>query len=170
MSAVKFDRKLGANFLASVPNTPGVYRVFDASGALVYVGKAKSLRRRLSQYRLATRRKVHRKMLAIVELAARIEIETCATDHDARVLEARLIQAHRPRANVDGAYWFLYPFVGLAREATETRFCFTTHADLADGFALHGAYRASEVTWSAFSALMTLLEYVGHRSRARGDS
>jgi excinuclease ABC subunit C len=170
MSTAAFDRKFGADFLVGVPNAPGIYRVFDASGALVYVGKAKSLRRRLSQYRRASRRKAHRKMRAIVALAARIEVETCATEHDARLMEARLIQTLRPRANVDGAYWFLYPFVGLARIESETRFCFTTHAEVAGGFELHGAYRASEVTWKAFSALMELLEYVGHRSRARGDS
>jgi hypothetical protein len=167
MSAAKFDRKLGVDFLSTVPLGPGIYRVFDASGALVYVGKATSLRRRLSQYRLATRRKAHRKMLAIIDSAARIEIETCASEHDARVLEARLIQQHRPRANVDGAFSFLYPFVGLARDAAETRFCYTTHADLADDFELHGAYRSSELTWTAFSALMTLLGFVGHRSRTR---
>ena len=166
MSVAKFDRRLGAGFLATVPLGPGVYRVFDEAGALVYVGKAKSLRRRLSQYRRATRRKAHRKMLAIVGLAARIEIETCASEHEARLLEARLIREHRPRANVDGAFFFLYPFVGLARAEGETRFCYTSHADLAEGYELHGAFRSREVTWSAFSGLMRLLDHLGHRSRA----
>lgn len=167
MSAAKFDRKLGADFLSTVPLAPGVYRVFDAAGVLVYVGKAKSLRRRLSQYRLATRKKAHRKMLSIIDAAARIEIETCASEHAARVLEARLIQQHKPRANVDGAFDFLYPFVGVAHAGGDTRFCYTNHAELADGFALHGAYRSRETTWAGFWALMTLLEYVGHRSRVK---
>ncbi len=167
MSVAKFDRKLGAGFLATVPLGPGVYRVFDASNTLVYVGKAKSLRRRLSQYRHATRRKAHKRMRAIVDSAARFEVEVCASEHDARILEARLIREHRPRANVDGAFSFLYPFIGVARDGTETRFCYTTHADLADGFELHGAFRSREVTWSAFSALMKMLEYVGHRNRSR---
>jgi excinuclease ABC subunit C len=46
-----FDRRLGDDFLATVPRSPGVYRVLDAGGVVVYVGKAVNLRRRLSRYR-----------------------------------------------------------------------------------------------------------------------
>ena len=70
-----FDKKFGDGFLSNVPSAPGIYRVFDAAGELIYVGKAKNLRRRLSQYRNAKRRKKHLKMREVVKEADRIEIE-----------------------------------------------------------------------------------------------
>ena len=56
-----FDQRFGVDFLAGVPTAPGVYRFLDAAGALLYVGKAGSLRRRLAQYRTAGRKKNERK-------------------------------------------------------------------------------------------------------------
>ena len=52
-----FDRKFGADFLAGVPLEPGTYRLYDAAGTLIYVGKAGNLRRRLAQYRTAGRQR-----------------------------------------------------------------------------------------------------------------
>jgi hypothetical protein len=43
-----FDEKFGADFLAGVPREPGIYRMYDAAGGLLYVGKARNLRRRLA--------------------------------------------------------------------------------------------------------------------------
>jgi len=52
-----FDRKFGVDFLAGVPREPGIYRMYDAADGLLYVGKARNLRRRLAQYRTARRTK-----------------------------------------------------------------------------------------------------------------
>jgi excinuclease ABC subunit C len=60
-----FDTKFGADFLAGVPTEPGVYRFYDVEGALLYVGKATSLRGRLGQYRTAGRKKKERKRRAL---------------------------------------------------------------------------------------------------------
>src|SRR4051812_47502370 len=111
-----FDRKFGTEFLAQVPTCPGVYQVHDDAGALIYVGKAKNLKRRLSQYRNAKRRKKHVKMRSIVQGAARIEWVRCQTEAEACLIETRLIQEHRPRWNVVGAYSFLYPMIGIRIE------------------------------------------------------
>ncbi len=102
-----FDRRLGGAFLASVPRSPGVYLVSDAAGVVIYVGKAVNLRRRLSQYRNATRRKKHRKMREIVKGAASIAFEACATELGAELREAALIRGLAPRWNVAGAFSFL---------------------------------------------------------------
>jgi len=97
MAVRSFDRKFGAEFLESLPGSPGVYLVYDQEGELIYVGKAVNLKRRLSQYRNTIRRKKHRRMRGIVKEAARIEIQ-CAENHlDACLTETMLIQKHRPR-------------------------------------------------------------------------
>ncbi len=159
-----FDRKFGPEFIAALPPSPGVYRVFDEAGALIYVGKAKNLRRRLSQYRNAKRIKAHRKMREIVSRAARIETENCATELDACLLEARLIQEHRPRWNVAGAFYFLYPLIGMRWEGGAVEFVYTTLPDSLSGYELHGAFRSREIAGEAFFSLMKLLRYVGHES------
>ena len=157
-----FDRKFGADFLASVPPEPGVYRLFDEAGTLLYVGKAGNLRRRLAQYRMAGRRKKERKRRALVKAAARISWEVCASALDAALTEIRLIQALRPPRNVTSAFSFLYPFVGIRAEGDETYFCFTTSPAAFSAFELHGAFRSREVTREAFFSLMRLLHFVGH--------
>src|SRR5438876_3484169 len=60
MAVRNFDRKFGPEFLESLPGSPGVYLVYDRQEELIYVGKAKNLKRRLSQYRNTLRRKKHR--------------------------------------------------------------------------------------------------------------
>jgi len=162
-----FDRKFGADFLAGVPHEPGIYRMYDAAGGLLYVGKARDLRRRLGQYRTARRTKKDRKRRALVRLADRIEWQACASELDASLTEIGLIQALRPRRNVAGAFSFLYPFVGIQVDGTDTRFCLTTSPEAFAAFELHGAFRSREVTYEAFFALMRLLRFVGHPTARR---
>jgi excinuclease ABC subunit C len=162
-----FDRKFGADFLAAVPLEPGIYRFYDAAGALLYVGKARSLRRRLAQYRATRRTKRDRKRRALVRLAARIEWEVCASELEALLTENRAIQTLRPSNNVAGAFPFLYPFIGVQVAGGETRFCLTTSPEAFAGFELYGAFRSRDVTREAFFALMRLLRFVGHPAPRR---
>src|SRR5690349_13492981 len=108
MSIKTFDFKLGKDFLASIPPAPGIYKIYDGDSEFIYVGKAKNLRRRLSQYKNAKRRNKHRKMRQLVREAARIEIEICNSELEAEILETQLIQTSRPKWNVAGAFYFLY--------------------------------------------------------------
>jgi len=166
MAVRDFDRKFGAEFLESLPGSPGVYLVYAANDELIYVGKAKNLKRRLSQYRNVLRRKKHRRMHGIVKDAVRIETQCADTDFAACLAEARLIQKHRPRWNIVGAYSFLYPLVGIRETNGNIEFCMTTTPDavLQDrpGFEFHGAFRSRRITGDAFFALMRLLKFVGH--------
>jgi len=157
-----FDRKFGPGFLADVPARPGVYRLHDAEGALLYVGKARDLRRRLAQYRTTRRVKRDRKRRALVRAAARIAWEVCGSEMEAALLEIQLIQTLRPPANVAGAFPFLYPFVGIRADGRDTHFCLTTSPAAFATFDLHGAFRSRRVTGEGFFALMRLLRYVGH--------
>ena len=162
-----FDRKFGADFLAGVPREPGVYRLYDAAGGLLYVGKARNLRRRLAQYRTARRTKKDRKRSALVRSAHRVEWQTCASELEASLTEIGLIQALRPTRNVAGAFPFLYPFIGVQVDGGDTRFCLTTSPEAFAAFDLHGAFRSREITREAFFALMRLLRFVGHPTARR---
>ena len=162
-----FDRKFGADFLARVPREPGIYRMYDAAGGLLYVGKARNLRRRLAQYRTTRRTKKDRKRRALVRSAERIEWQTCASELEASLTEIGLIQTLRPKRNVAGAFPFLYPFIGIQVDGDDTRFCLTTSSEAFAAYELHGAFRSREVTGEAFFALMRLLRFVGHPSARR---
>ena len=165
-----FDQRFGADFLAGVPTAPGVYRFLDAAGALLYVGKSGSLRRRLAQYRTAGRKKNERKRRALVKAAATITWEVCASDLAASLTEIRLIQTLRPRRNVASAFPFLYPYIGIRVDGRETFFCLTTGPEAFPSFDLHGAFRSRDATGEAFHALARLLRFIGHpipRARQR---
>src|SRR5215831_4441792 len=166
MAIRNFDRKFGAAFVESLPGTPGVYLVYDQQCELIYVGKAKNLKRRLSQYRNTVRRKKYRRMRAIVKEAAHIEIQSAETHLDACLTEAMLIQKHRPRWNIVGAYSFLYPLIGIRSANGNIEFCMTTSPEAIlkeyPGFEFHGAFRSRRITGDAFFALMRLLKFIGH--------
>lgn len=162
-----FDRKFGKALFESLPSAPGVYRWFAADGALIYVGKARNLRRRLGQYRNARRRRAHRKMRAIVADAARLEFEVCASDLEAQLRETELIQRHRPRWNVAGAFSFLYPLIGVRKDLSGLQLCLVSRPEDAPDFSLHGAYRSRAMTERTFEALTELLRRVAHRLPAR---
>jgi excinuclease ABC subunit C len=100
---------------SSIPDAPGSYQFLDADGQVLYVGKAKSLRHRLTNYwadpaALATR------TAQMVALADRVEWVVVGTEVDALILEHSLIQAHKPRFNVrlkdDKSYPWLAVTVG----------------------------------------------------------
>src|SRR5438093_931333 len=161
-----FDRKFGAQFLESLPGSAGVYLVYDQKAELIYVGKALNLKRRLSQYRNTLRRKKHLRMRGIVKEAARIEIQCAETHLDACLTETMLIQKHRPRWNIVGAYSFLYPLIGIRSANGNIEFCMTTTPEAVlkecPGFEFHGAFRSRRITGDGFFALMRLLRFAGH--------
>lgn len=170
MAVRDFDRKLGKEYLAGVPLKPGVYRFFGEAGELIYVGKAKSLRRRLAQYRNARRLKAHFKMRAILKEFARLEWSEHASELEACMVEQRLIQTMRPKWNVAGAFHFMYPMVGLRERDGNFEICLANRLEVLEGFEIHGAFRSRHWTGSAFFAWAKLLRYVGHgnaRSRKR---
>lgn len=121
-----FDRKFGAERLREVPREPGVYLFRDAAGEVLYAGKARDLRRRLAGYRNASRRKAHRKMRTLVRLAASLEVRPQEGETQALLLENELIRTLRPPYNVDGAFSFLYPALGVGRHEGRVLLAFTS--------------------------------------------
>ena len=86
------------SFVATLPLRPGVYRMYDADGELLYVGKAARLRDRVGSY--FSGRNASPKVAAMVRRVGRIEVTVVGSETDALLLECNLIKAHRPRYNV----------------------------------------------------------------------
>ena len=84
--------------VATLPYRPGVYRMYDAAGELIYVGKAARLRDRVGSY--FSSRAQSPKVAAMLRRVTRIEVTVVGSETDALLLECNLIKAHRPRYNV----------------------------------------------------------------------
>ena len=87
-----------ARHLQTLPSSPGVYRMIGADGAVLYVGKAKDLRKRVAAYTHPERQTIRiRRMIA---LTADMEFVTTATEAEALLLESNLIKRYAPRYNI----------------------------------------------------------------------
>jgi excinuclease ABC subunit C len=80
------------------PSAPGVYRMIDAAGEVLYVGKAKSIRKRITSYTRPTGHDT--RIERVIAQTAAVEFVTTATETEALLLEANLIKRLRPRFNV----------------------------------------------------------------------
>lgn len=97
-------------FLLHLTTEPGVYRMFDASGALLYVGKAANLKKRISSY--FTQRNTGPKTRSMVSQIHSIKVSVTRNETEALLLESGLIKSLRPKYNVllrdDKSYPFIY--------------------------------------------------------------
>src|SRR5690606_1183691 len=84
--------------LRGLTHRPGVYRMLDARGEVIYVGKARNLRRRVGSYFQG--RAQDAKTMALVRAVADVEVTVTRTETEALMLEYNLIKRHRPRFNV----------------------------------------------------------------------
>jgi excinuclease ABC subunit C len=98
------------SFLSTLTLRAGVYQMYDAEGVLLYVGKAKNLKQRVSSYFRA--RGLNDKTLALVGRISRIEIIVTASETEALILEQTLIKQHKPQYNIllkdDKSYPYIY--------------------------------------------------------------
>jgi excinuclease ABC subunit C len=95
---------------SSIPDLPGAYLYRDADGRVVYVGKARSLRKRVASY---FGKPQHPRTAAMLDWAVSIEWIVASTEVDALMLEYNLIQEHRPRFNIRYRDDKSYPYLAL---------------------------------------------------------
>ncbi|MEO8423570.1 MAG: excinuclease ABC subunit UvrC [Actinomycetota bacterium] len=95
---------------SSIPDAPGAYLFRDGDGRVVYVGKARSLRKRLASYWV---KPLHPRTQAMTEAAESVEWMLASGEVDALMLEYNLIQRHRPRFNIRYRDDKSYPFLAL---------------------------------------------------------
>ena len=101
-------------YLKTLPGSPGVYRMLDQDGAVIYVGKARSLKARVTNYARGTG---HTNRIArMIASTAAMEFLTVRTEAEALLLEANLIKRFRPRYNVLLRDDKSFPYILIARE------------------------------------------------------
>ena len=96
--------RLGRKFFRKVPARPGVYFMRDATGEVVYVGKAKNLRQRLRNYRVANPERVPRRHLRLMREVARIDFDLCHNESAALAREAKMLRRLKPKFNRAGVW------------------------------------------------------------------
>lgn len=104
-----FDHKA---FLRSLTSGPGVYRMLDPEGKILYVGKARNLKRRVASY--FRENPDSPKTRALMRNVDRVEVTVTHTETEALILENNLIKAHRPRYNVLMRDDKSYPYIHLS--------------------------------------------------------
>ncbi|MEY8248291.1 MAG: excinuclease ABC subunit UvrC [Bermanella sp.] len=104
---MSFDAK---PFLQTLANKPGVYRMYDSKGDLLYVGKAKSLKNRVASY--FNNRGLNAKTQALVLRIASVEVSITGSETEALLLEQNLIKKNKPPYNIllkdDKSYPYIY--------------------------------------------------------------
>ena len=96
--------RLGHDFFRQLTDRPGVYLMQNATGLVLYVGKAKNLRKRLGSYRVANPDRLGRRHLRLLSQVTRIELQECADESAALAKEAELLLALKPKFNRAGVW------------------------------------------------------------------
>jgi len=133
--------RLGTEFFRSLPEEPGVYLMRDRAGIVVYVGKAKNLRKRLASYRVANPERMRSRHLRLLHTVERIELQTCETETAALAKESALLRSLRPRFNRAGTWPGKPKWVGC--RCTEMRVEFSVSDEAMTGWHSYGPLGSS---------------------------
>ena len=123
--------------LKSLPHKPGVYKYFDAEDVIIYVGKAKNLKKRVSSY-FSKQHHENRKTAILVSKIQRIEFTVVDTEMDALLLENSLIKEFQPRYNISLKDDKTYPYIRVSAERYPK--VFPTRNPVRDGSEYFGPY------------------------------
>ncbi|MFZ1751873.1 MAG: excinuclease ABC subunit UvrC [Saprospiraceae bacterium] len=121
----------------TIPHEPGVYRFLDVDGTILYVGKAKSLKSRLTSY-FGAKKHLQYKTVLLTRNASNIEYTVVETEHDALLLENSLIKEFQPRYNVMLKDGKSYTYICVKNE--EFPRVFFTRRVIKDGSIYFGPY------------------------------
>ena len=140
--------------LKTLPNAPGVYQYFDANDTILYVGKAKNLKKRVSSY--FTKTHDSGKTRVLVKKISRIKHIVVETETDALLLENNLIKKHMPRYNVMLKDDKSYPWICIKKERFPR--VFSTRRVFKDGSEYFGPYTSMKTV----STLLDLIKGLYH--------
>lgn len=140
-------------FLEPIPHFPGVYRYFNKDGEMIYVGKAKNLRKRVASY--FTKTPESRKTRKLVESINRVEFTIVDTERDALLLENSFIKEFRPRYNINLKDDKSYPYVVIKNETFPR--VFLTRNKIEDGSEYFGPFTNVGKIRSLLDIIRTLI-------------
>ena len=130
------------SLLKTLPNSPGVYQYYDSDGKIIYVGKAKDLKKRVSSY-FTKDQSENGKTHILVKKIVDIKFIIVATELDALLLENNLIKKYQPRYNVLLKDDKTYPWICIKNERFPR--VFTTRNIIKDGSLYFGPYASVKV-------------------------
>ena len=154
--------RVSAELFSRIPRQSGVYFFYNRSGKLLYIGKAKNLRARLSSYRNAKPGAVPEKVIEMIERAHSIRWEVCASEKEALLREGELLHAVRPPFNTAGAWETQYLFIGTRIEKFRKSGISVLHFQLTsrefeEGYKLFGCFKHRPRTKEGYNALLRLI-------------
>ena len=135
------------SLIAVLPHQPGIYQYFDSTGKIIYIGKAKDLRKRVSSY--FTKQHEHRKTALLVRNIADIKHMVVESEQDALLLENNLIKKYQPRYNIRLKDDKSYPWICIKNEPFPR--VFKTRNLIRDGSKYFGPY-------TSFYTVQTLMD------------
>lgn len=139
------------SIFSSLPDKPGIYQYFDKHGTIIYIGKAKSLKKRVSSY--FHKNHEYGKILYLVKSIADIKFIVVETEYDALLLENNLIKKYQPRYNVALKDDKTFPWICIKKEPFPR--IFPTRRVIRDGSEYFGPYASVRM-------MHTLLDFI-HR-------
>lgn len=155
ISPTRLSREQLVAILPTLPTLPGCYQYFDEEGSLIYVGKAKNLRKRISSY--FQKELTDRKTKVLVSKIRGLKYIVVDTEAEALILEGNLIKTHQPRYNVllkDGK---TYPSIAITKEHFP-RIIFTRDIRK-DGTEYFGPYPSAIVAKNMVALLRDLYKF-----------
>ena len=135
------DKKTFITIQQSLPNEPGIYKYYGSNGKLIYIGKAKQIRKRVSSY--FTGKDQTFKTRELVKQIKKIDFTIAPSEHDALLLENALIKQFKPRFNIELKDDKTYPFIVIKKEPYPR--VFLTRRRINDGSIYFGPYTSIHV-------------------------
>ena len=139
--------------LPTIPREPGIYRFFDKDDVILYVGKAKNIRNRVSNY-FGDKKQAYYKTKVLVKNAVRLEFTVVETEQDALLLENTLIKKFQPRYNVSLKDGKSYTYLCIKNERFPR--IFFTRRVIKDGSVYYGPYTSKYRTKIIFDLVKKL--------------
>jgi excinuclease ABC subunit C len=128
------------SFISNLPDKPGVYQFFDSSGKIIYIGKAKSLKKRVSSYFYKSHYE-NNKVRVLVKQIREIKHIVVSTESDALLLENNLIKKYQPRYNINLKDDKTFPWICIKNEPFPR--IFATRNIIKDGSEYFGPYTSA---------------------------
>lgn len=159
------SERLGDAFFDELPQSPGIYKMYGATGQLLYVGKAKNLRNRLFTYRRARVGRESRKVIRLVRMIHRISLEELASEEEALLRENELIRNHKPEFNHAKKQPEAYYYLTFRAENSKIQTDLRMHLRKGEASISYGAFKGHVTVRRGLGALLRQLYIIGNEVR-----